>query len=149
MNVRARTTSGLDAALTEYPLLAVVAAGREAEATITAALGRDGLSLARLTVLHVLHDPGTRAGLKDVATALGCAKSNASALVDRMKRDGLLDRTTDPGDRRGVALVVTPRGGDAYRAGLATIGRRQDAVLADLGADDRRVLLDLLTRLAP
>lgn len=147
MNIRARTAGGLAAVVAEHPVLAVVGAGRELEAVLNEDLSREALSLPRLTVLHVVSTAGGRVGLKDVATALGCAKSNASALVDRMQRDLLLVRAVDPEDQRGVLLSVTPRGDNAYRAGLAAVVRQQESMFADLDVAERDVLIRLLTRI--
>jgi DNA-binding MarR family transcriptional regulator len=46
----------------------------------------------------------------ELATALGGGLSAASHLVERMLPTGLVERGTDPGDRRRAVLRLTPRG---------------------------------------
>ena len=67
--------------------------------------------------------------------------------IDRLERAGLVARTPDPGDRRGVLVALTP-------AGLALVDRALEAhrataerLLAALPAADRPPLAALLRAL--
>src|SRR5829696_5491983 len=59
-----------------------------------------------LTVLHE-HGPQNAAALAD---ALGIARSTLTRLANRLVRDGLIERLTDPADRRAVVLSVSRQG---------------------------------------
>jgi DNA-binding MarR family transcriptional regulator len=67
------------------------------------------LSIPQLRVLTFLHHvPG--APLAGVTEHLGVSRSTASALVDRLVRRKLVNRTEDPQERRCVVLTLTPAG---------------------------------------
>ena len=51
--------------------------------------------------------------MNELARLQGCALSSASALVDRLLREGLVDRVSDAADRRVVRVVPTAKG-DAF-----------------------------------
>jgi DNA-binding MarR family transcriptional regulator len=66
--------------------------------------------------------------------------------VDRLEDAGLVTRRAHPEDRRAMLVALTPRGRDlaeeATRTLNATVFEQPD-----LGADDVRSLVDVLTRL--
>jgi len=147
MNVHQRTKRWTSDTVAASPVLAVIDAARMLEEELNAALAAVSLSMARMAVLHRL--AGTAAvSVRDLAEALGCAKSNASVLSNRMVGDGHLVREPDPADRRGVLLSLTPAGAAAHRAGLEIVLRRQDELLAELSDRDRQTLLRLLGQIA-
>ncbi|WP_217923331.1 MarR family winged helix-turn-helix transcriptional regulator [Miltoncostaea oceani] len=67
-------------------------------------------------------------------------------MVDRLERDGLVERRPRPGDRRAVAVHLTDAGRDAAAAGAATAAAIDDAVFRGLSPDERRTLAALLGR---
>lgn len=73
--------------------------------------------------------------------------SNASRTIDSLVRDGLLDRSRDPNDRRSVVLALTDDG----TARVARLHTHRDRVMAaalgDISNDDQANLVDLLHRL--
>ncbi|MCX4388732.1 MarR family winged helix-turn-helix transcriptional regulator [Micromonospora peucetia] len=68
-----------------------------------------GLTPATARALHEL-DPDRPLPARDLAEGLGCDRSNVTALVDKLERSGLVERRTDPADRRQKTLVVTGPG---------------------------------------
>lgn len=67
------------------------------------------LTVTQLTALFTLVRSGpTPVGR--LADRLGTRLSSTSVLVDRLVHAGLVARSSDPGDRRRVLLVVTDRG---------------------------------------
>lgn len=54
--------------------------------------------------------PGTAPSIAYAAELLGLKHNSVVELVDRCENEGLLQRTTDPSDRRRVCLRVTARG---------------------------------------
>ncbi|GAA3927726.1 hypothetical protein GCM10022383_03390 [Microbacterium soli] len=115
---------------------------------MNAALTSASLSMARMAVLHRLAESAAPVGLKDLAEALGCSKSNASVLSDRMVQDGLLHREVDPTDRRGVLLSLTSAGSAAHEEGFAIIRRQEENLFADVSLQDRDALLRTLGQVA-
>jgi DNA-binding MarR family transcriptional regulator len=54
--------------------------------------------------------PGTAVTIAYAAARLGLKHNSAVELVDRCEREGLLERTPDPTDRRRAILRLTPKG---------------------------------------
>jgi DNA-binding MarR family transcriptional regulator len=77
-------------------------------------------------LLFVRRHPG--AGLSMLAEHLGVSLPAASGLVDRLVRGDLLERTTDPTERRRIRLQLTA-------AGVELLGRSHLLVRARLSAD--------------
>jgi DNA-binding MarR family transcriptional regulator len=67
-----------------------------------------GVTLHQLEVLRTLAGRG-RVTMHELAALLGVGPSSATQLVDRLISRGLVERHTDPGDRRLVWIVATPR----------------------------------------
>lgn len=57
---------------------------------------------------YITRHPGSAMG--DVATFLGVTMATASAMVDRLVRDGLVETEVDPQDRRRVRLAASASG---------------------------------------
>ena len=68
-----------------------------------------GLSPAESRALASL-DPGRGRPMWVLAREWGCDPSNATWLVDRLEKQGLVRRETVPSDRRVKSVVLTPKG---------------------------------------
>lgn len=68
-----------------------------------------GLTPAAARALYEL-DPDRPLPARDLAEQLGCDRSNVTGLADKLEQAGLVERRTDPTDRRQKTLVVTARG---------------------------------------
>jgi MarR family transcriptional regulator, organic hydroperoxide resistance regulator len=62
-----------------------------------------------IKALQHLHRGGYPS-MRDVARSLGCDPSYVTGLVDDLARRGLVERQSDPHDRRVKTVVLTPRG---------------------------------------
>ncbi|CAM5391811.1 MarR family transcriptional regulator [Streptomyces xanthochromogenes] len=84
--------------------------------------------------------------MRRIAQKLKCEPSNVTGIVDRLEARGLVERRPDPADRRVKLAAPTPDG-------LSTATALRDSLnfarepLAELSADERRVLRDLLRRM--
>ncbi|MFK4481818.1 MULTISPECIES: MarR family winged helix-turn-helix transcriptional regulator [unclassified Curtobacterium] len=92
--------------------------------------GEGVLSLARLEVLRVVDAAPTGARVQDVATGVGTSIAAASRLLDRLAADGLVERATDPGDRRSVRSTLSLRGREAVAVAQERFEAALDTVLA-------------------
>jgi DNA-binding MarR family transcriptional regulator len=92
------------------------------------------------------HEGG--ATMQEVARMQGCALSTASALADRLIRQGLAERTSDADDRRVVKIIPTDRARELLEKFMES--RRQIAMtaLAPLDDDEARRLIRLLRKMA-
>jgi DNA-binding MarR family transcriptional regulator len=102
-----------------------------------------GLTPSQLSALAVIGNHGPLS-LGALAEHERLAPPSITRLVKKLAADGLVVRTTDPGDRR-IATVMTSERGAAL---LAESRRRKTAWLSNrielLGPDERRRLADAL-----
>jgi len=89
--------------------------------TSVEALGQD-FSFSQTLILQALMVQ-RESRMNDLARFLGLSKANASGLVDRLVKKGLLDREHGVEDRRVVFVRLTPKGQTVAR-GLAKVQRQ-------------------------
>lgn len=126
-----------------------------AHAALTKALGTDlerehGLPLTSYEVLMNLHDaPGRRMRMSELACCVILSRSGLTRLVDRLAREGLLEREACDDDARGAFAVLTEEGRlrvtaarRTHLAGVRTrfLERLSDDELEALGAVWDRVV---------
>lgn len=99
--------------------------------------GRDpSLSVPQFRALLFLRrEPNV--GLGAAADHLGITAGAASELIERLVRQGLVDRDADPRERRRIRLRLTKRGADQLLAAEQRTRRWISSVLADL--DERQL----------
>jgi len=104
------------------------------------------LSGPRLRLLLAVEEEG-RLRMGDVAEDLGITSRTVTTLVDALEKEGLLARLPDPTDRRATLLELT----DTARTQFEQVRRLQmelgEELVAPLDQQQRRLLLDLLSRL--
>ena len=127
--------------------LMLVSAGKLAETLFDAELGREGLSLAKMRGLRQLADAPRPCGLAELASAMGCAKSNATTMVERLRAQELVDRQANPNDARRVHVSLTPAGELAYARGQALATVADTEMLGSLSPSESRQLASLLLKI--
>jgi DNA-binding MarR family transcriptional regulator len=103
------------------------------------------LSLTQLRVLAILRD--RRGAMSDLAAYLGLDKSSISGLVDRAERRGLLQRTPNPSDGRGVDVALTEQGVELAELGAEEVARALSPLTSALTPSEAGRLTDLLERM--
>jgi DNA-binding MarR family transcriptional regulator len=83
----------------------------------------------------------------DIARRASVTEKSATGLVDRLERDGYVQRDRDAADRRVVHVKLTARGGEAFRSIEQRIRAKLAALLDLLDAEDRRALFRILQNL--
>ena len=109
------------------------------------------ISLTAASTLRRLEREGPRR-LTELATAEGVTQPAMTQLAQRLERDGLAERTTDPADGRVVLVRVTQAGRDLLARRRAVRASHLSALLSRLPADDQALIaaaLPALERLAP
>lgn len=105
-----------------------------------------GLTASRWQVLGRLADDGPMT-VSQLARRRGMRRQSAQEAVDRLVRDGLVEKSPNAADRRAPSIRLL----DAGRSALAAIepGRRAWAATAggDLTVDELELLASLLRRL--
>jgi DNA-binding MarR family transcriptional regulator len=84
--------------------------------------------------------------MNQVATLLRCEPSNVTGLVDRLTARGLVTREPSPHDRRVKLVTVTEAGAQLSARVWSDLDFAAEP-LAELSADERTTLRDLLRRI--
>jgi DNA-binding MarR family transcriptional regulator len=115
------------------------------EAEMRASLARVGLTKEEFKVLMELHaGPQSHGALSRRLEVSTGAMTNR---LDKLEREGLVSRSRDPNDRRGVMLTLTPSGGERLDAYIDLGAHRERQLLDGLRDSDKRQLHRLLTKL--
>ena len=114
-------------------------------AVLDAELERElGLSLSSYEVLLRLHnEPGGRIRMSELAEAVLLTRSGMTRLVDRLERDGLVERVPCPSDGRGLHCSLTRRGAELFeRAQPNHLAGVRARFLSPLKKGQQRVLAE-------
>jgi DNA-binding MarR family transcriptional regulator len=103
---------------------------------VTAAHGLTPRVYQLLLMIKTSGDGDERSGLGELEARLQLGRSTVTELVQRTEKRGLVRRDLDRNRGRGISITLTANG-----------KRRLAAALAELG-DERRRLIDILSRLA-
>src|SRR3954452_17712542 len=86
-----------------------------------------GLTSAQATALREMTGPMT---MRELAERMSCEPSNATFVVDKLEKQGLIERHAHPTDRRAKLLVLTAEAAALRDRLLELLG--QDSPLAGL-----------------
>ncbi|GGZ61572.1 MarR family transcriptional regulator [Streptomyces inusitatus] len=98
-----------------------------------------GLTAAQATALREMAGPMT---MRELAERMSCEPSNATFVIDKLEKQGLVERRSHPTDRRARHLVLTPAGSASRERLLELLA--QGSPLAGLDPEQRRALRSLL-----
>ena len=110
-------------------------------------LNRFGTSHARYQVLSIVCNSSHGLQLGEIVERASVHPTTMTSTIDRLVRDGLIERQADPDDRRGVLAIATPKGQKLYRQARAELGAITYG-LSELPSETARSLLDGLDELA-
>ena len=114
--------------------------------SVSKKLAKWGLSVPQYGVILQLYDHETLA-LSELSKLIFCGNSNLTALVDRMERDGLVQRANHESDRRVKEIRLTEKGRELAPQVIAEYRPFLHQMMSCLSPEEHRVLIDLLTRL--
>ncbi len=111
-----------------------------------AAFASHGLELGEFDVLAALRRQGSPYRLSPGALLRTTLVTSGTMTnrIDRLEQAGLVRRTPDPQDKRGVLVTLTPQGAARVDAALTDLLDAEHALLASLSAGDRQLLAGLL-----
>jgi DNA-binding MarR family transcriptional regulator len=106
-------------------------------------LARLDIRPAQYSVLAVIEaNPGL--SQSDLADFLGIERARLARMLDRLEKRGLAKRKASPRDRRSHALYLTREGQKVLKR-VKALAAQHEANLSDkLGAENRRVMIELL-----
>ncbi|MEW1634521.1 MarR family transcriptional regulator [Streptomyces sp. NPDC093801] len=100
-----------------------------------------GLTASQATALREMSGPMT---MRELAERMSCEPSNTTFVIDRLEKQGLVERHPHPTDRRAKQLVLTGEGTALRERLLALL--HADSPLAGLAPQEQDLLRDLLER---
>lgn len=109
------------------------------------------IAIASYDVLVQLAEaPGHRLRMSELADAVLLSRSGLTRLVDRLQREGLVERRPDPDDARGLFTVMTEKGRAALRdAAIVHLSGVNELVISRLDDDELAQLGALMAKLDP
>src|SRR6267378_168909 len=118
----------------------LIHAAHSIEAQFDKALAAVNLSVPKFAALSGLVAEDQPLSLSELAQRLTCVRSNITQLMDRLEADGLVKRTDDPADRRGVRAELTKLGRERHAAGAKVMSKIHEDLGNQLTADDQAAL---------
>jgi DNA-binding MarR family transcriptional regulator len=139
----ASTQPGLEASLlTEH----VTQLRRALRTSIRADIPWESLPMAQVELLQALEETAP-ARISDLAERLHLAHSTVSGLIAQMIDSGLVQRDTDPNDRRAAVVTVTEAGRAQLSEWRQALERRIAVALAQLAEPDQQAIITALPAL--
>lgn len=111
--------------------------------------GGYGLNRGEVGVLYALRGAGPPHELSptQLSKVLMLTSAGVTSRLDRLERRGLLARSRDPGDRRGVVVDLTENGSRLAEQAVGAAAEAQGAMLSSLTAQEVKTLGRLLRKL--
>ena len=85
---------------------------------------------------------------KDLSQFLGITSASTTSLIDRLVSSGHVRREAHPSDRRSVVVVPTVESDTEVRETLGAMHRRMMTVAESLSAEEARIVVAFLQRMA-
>ncbi len=122
----------------DCPYYLISRASLSATSVLKKGLIRTGASNIKPAYLGVLLSLWSEDNLKasELGRRAGLEPSSMTGLLDRMERDGLLERTPDPMDRRASRICLTKSGIEAEKGSMEAVNVLLDKVFADISEKD-------------
>ncbi|MBE1878346.1 MarR family winged helix-turn-helix transcriptional regulator [Myceligenerans pegani] len=111
---------------------------------VTELVAQHGLTLATAQVLWVMDPEETPPSMKVMSERLHCNAPNLSFVTNQLVDRGLVERLTDPHDRRSRVLTLTAQGRQVRAEIIA--GTLERTPFATLGAGELRELSRLMAK---
>ena len=110
-------------------------------------LDRFGLRFVDYAALRVLHLSDRRVSAGELSELLLRSTGGVTQILDRLERRGLVERSSDPSDRRKVLVAPTDAGARLAKEAGAAYEAERDELLAALPAAEVRRLDAAVRRL--
>lgn len=121
--------------------------GQEATARFRRSLRPLNLGAQQFIVLKQLEAVGS-CSQSELADVLGIDYSNLATVTGELCRRGLIERSRDENDRRRYVMATTGEGRQLLADADKAIATGEEDMLQGLGEDERRMMWDLLRRMA-
>ncbi len=110
--------------------------------------GRYGLNRGEVGVLYALRGSGPphRLSPTQLSKLLMLTSAGVTGRLDRLERRGLVARTPDPDDRRGVVVALTEQGAQVAEQAVGAVAETQGTLLSSLTVQEVKTLGRLLRK---
>ncbi len=105
-----------------------------------------GLSFSQMSILMRLFHRG-KCSVSEIGDQLGITNAAASQTVDRLVKDGVLERIEDPEDRRAKQLTLTPEGSTLIERGIEARIQWMETLTDTLTPEQQELIVSALTLL--
>jgi DNA-binding MarR family transcriptional regulator len=101
-------------------------------------------------LLYLADSPDGRLRMSELADSVLLSRSGLTRLVDRLERDGLLQRSRCEQDQRGWFAEITEEGRELFeRARVTHLDGVRRSFLSHLTRDEQRTLAGLWEKVSP
>lgn len=144
--IAASSCADLDVEACPYYLITRVSLA--ATAALKRGFAEAGIGFVRPAYLGSLMSLWREDGLKmiDLGRRAGLEPSTMTGLLDRMERDGLVERRPDPTDRRVLKIFLTDAGAQTREAVIGIVDRTLVGVFSGIGACEIDALKGLMRK---
>lgn len=104
-------------------------------------------TLPRFDVMAALHRHQGPMKMSDLSRALLVSNGNATAVVDRLEKDGLAKRVQSETDRRAVLVTLTDAGRHEFEAQAEAHATEVDMLFAGLDENDLDALRNIIWKI--
>jgi DNA-binding MarR family transcriptional regulator len=132
---------------TDSPAFLLAQLGAHAASKFAERLGPVDLTPPHAGILRFVGGAGG-ISQQELAGHLRILPSRLVILIDQLEERGMIERRSDPEDRRSYALHLTTKGSEMLKTIERLAREHQDALLVSLSADERDVLASLLRKVA-
>ncbi|HSX08282.1 MAG TPA: MarR family transcriptional regulator [Candidatus Saccharimonadales bacterium] len=101
------------------------------------------LAIMQLYTLCTLED-SKPSPMNTISCVLGCDASNVTGIIDRLFKQGYIERQENPQDRRVKMIALTEKGKELKYTLLSKIQQHSSTALGNLNADQKRQLQELV-----
>jgi MarR family 2-MHQ and catechol resistance regulon transcriptional repressor len=108
--------------------------------------GAHGLSQQQWTLLGVLHRNGQSMTMTELGKNLLVTKANMTGMIDRLERDGFVNRHPDQHDRRVTNVTLTDKGIEFMKDIEEPRNQFTEEMLSDFTQEERELLYEYLER---
>jgi MarR family 2-MHQ and catechol resistance regulon transcriptional repressor len=134
--------------LAHRALQALLRAETAVRRSLAVELEREGVSAAGFSALVVLVTAGGSLELRALRRRLGWSKANATEVTATLQARGLVERRRLSGDRRALAIDLTPAGGAMVERLFPGHADRVSEAFGALDEGEKRSLAELCRKLA-
>ena len=101
------------------------------------------ITMPQFVVLEILHREG-QSRMTDLARLINVTTAAMTGIVDRLVRDGYLERSSDPDDRRIIKVDLTAKGSKAVKNIIDQRKQIFSKIFGVLSQEDREEYLKIL-----